>query len=113
MKGSFTVWVVVWLALITANLPFLFDRFLLVWKLSSGRKGFGWHFLELLVFYFVVGGFAFVLETNAYGSIYPKNWQFYAATFCLFLVFAFPGFIYCYLWRNNRRRAVETGGGQK
>ena len=113
MTGSATIWIVVGLACVAANLPFLFERVLFVWSPPSGRKGFGWRFLELLVFYLVVGGFAFLLEKNAYGVVYPKNWQFYAATFCLFIVFAFPGFVYCYLWRGNRRRAVEAPRGQE
>ena len=85
MTGSATIWIVVGLACVAANLPFLFERVLFVWSPPSGRKGFGWRFLELLVFYLVVGGLAFLLEKNAYGVVYPKNWQFYAATFCLFI----------------------------
>lgn len=108
MTGSATAWIVIGLAFVAANLPFLFERVLFVWTRPSGRKRFGWRLLELLVFYLAVGGFAFLLEKNAYGSIYPKNWQFYAATLCLFLVFAFPGFVYCSLWRGNRRRAAEA-----
>jgi len=102
-------WIVVGLAFVAANLPFLFERVLFVWTLPSGRKSFGWRFLELLVLYLVVGGLAFLLERNAYGVIYQKNWAFYVATFCMFLVFAFPGFVYCHLWRSNRRRRVEEG----
>jgi len=113
MNSSAVVWVVIGLACVAANLPFLFERVLFVWSRPAGSKGLGWRLLELLVFYLVVGGFAFLLEKNAYGSIYPKNWQFYAATLCLFLVFAFPGFVYCHLWRHNRRRVVETPRGQE
>ncbi|MDR2925719.1 MAG: DUF2818 family protein [Azoarcus sp.] len=108
MSAFVAAWVVVGLAFVAANLPFLFERVLFVWRRSSGRKSFGWRLLELFVFYLAVGGFAFLLEKNAYGSVYPKNWQFYAATFCLFLVFAFPGFVYCHLRRGNRRRVAEA-----
>lgn len=108
---SATVWVVAGLCFIAANLPFLFERVLFVWLRPSGRKGFGWQFLELLVFYLLIGGFAFLMEKGSYASVYPKNWQFYVATFCMFLVFAFPGFVYCHLWRH--RRAVETPRGQE
>jgi hypothetical protein len=113
MKESATVWIVVGLALVAANLPFLFERVMFMWSHPSGRKAFGWRFLELLVLYLVVGGFAFLLESNAFGVIYPKNWQFYAATLCLFLVFAFPGFVYRHLWRGNRRRTVKVPLGQE
>jgi hypothetical protein len=113
MQSSITVWIVVGLSLVAANLPFLFERVMFIWSPSSGHKAFGWRLLELLALYLVIGGFAFLLEKNAYGSIYVKNWQFYAATLCLFLVFAFPGFVFRHLWRSNRRRAVETPLGQE
>ena len=106
MTGSATVWIVVCLAFVAANLPFLFDRVLFVWIPSSGRKGFGWRFLELLLFYLIIGVLALLLEKGAYGAVYPQGWQFYAATLCMFIVFAFPGFVYCHLWRH--RRVVET-----
>ncbi|MCL2589985.1 MAG: DUF2818 family protein [Betaproteobacteria bacterium] len=108
MSVTVTAWIVVGICVIAANLPFLFERVLFVWLHPSGRKGSGWQFLELLVLYFVVGGFALLLEKGAYGGIYPQSWQFYVATLCLFFVFAFPGFIYCHLWRGNRRHAVEA-----
>jgi hypothetical protein len=108
MNTAATVWIVVGLALVGANLPFLFERVMLVWAHPSGRKAFGWRLLELLALYFIVGGFAFLLEKGAHGSVYPKNWQFYVAALCMFLVFAFPGFVYRHLWRGNRRRTVET-----
>ena len=34
------------------------------------------------------------------GPVYRQRWEFYAVTVCLFLVFAYPGFIYRYLWRR-------------
>ena len=113
-SSAATAWIVVALACVAANLPFLFDRVLFVWSPPLGRKGFGWRFLELLLFYLVIGGFAFLLEKNAYGTVYPKNWQFYVAMLCLFIVFAFPGFVYCHLWRGNRRRrtVAETAHGE-
>ena len=29
------------------------------------------------------------------------NWEFYAVTGSLFLVFAFPGFVYRYFWQRS------------
>jgi hypothetical protein len=104
MTGSVVIWIVVGLAFVAANLPFLYP---------PGRKGFGWRLLGVFALYLVVGGLSFLLEKNAYASIYTKGWQFYVATFCMFLVFAFPGFVYCYLWRGNRRRVAETPHGQE
>jgi hypothetical protein len=33
------------------------------------------------------------------GQLAPQDWEFYAVTRCLFLVFAFPGFVYKVLWK--------------
>lgn len=87
------------IALIAANLPFLFERLFFVKPLASG-KHLGWRLLELVVLYFLVGGIGLLLEKKG-GEIHPQNWEFYAITASLFLVFAFPGFIYRYLWRKK------------
>lgn len=87
------------IALIAANLPFLLERLFFVKKLEAG-KHLGWRLLELVVLYFVVGGIGLLLE-NKGGDIHSQNWEFYAVTASLFLVFAFPGFIYRYLWRKK------------
>ncbi|MFZ6870830.1 DUF2818 family protein [Undibacterium sp. Di27W] len=55
---------------------------------------------ELIVLYFCVGGIAFVLESAA-GNRFPQAWEFYVINACLFLVLAFPGFVYRYLKRNH------------
>jgi hypothetical protein len=87
------------IALIAANLPFLVERLFFVKKLDSGKR-LGWRLLELVVFYFVVGGIGLLLEKKG-GEIHVQGWEFYAVTASLFLVFAFPGFIYRYLWRKK------------
>ncbi|MFZ6639707.1 DUF2818 family protein [Undibacterium sp. TC4M20W] len=56
--------------------------------------------LELIILYFCVGGIAAVLESSA-GNRFPQGWEFYAINACLFLVLAFPGFVYRYLKRNH------------
>jgi len=55
---------------------------------------------ELIILYFCVGGIAFMLESAA-GNRFPQGWEFYAINACLFLVLAFPGFVYRYLKRNH------------
>ena len=93
---------VVVLAMVAANLPFFTRRILFVVAPRSGEKALGWRLLEAIVGYFVVGAIAKMLEARAYGSTYPQDWQFYAITFCLFIVLAFPGFLVRYLWRQRR-----------
>ena len=87
------------IALIAANLPFVTERLFFI-KLLTSDKHIGWHLLELVALYFVVGGIAWLLE-NKTGSVQRQNWEFYAITASMFLVFAFPGFVYRYLWRRK------------
>ena len=88
------------IAITAANLPFLIERILLVIKPKSGIKAFPWRLLELTLLYLMTGAIALALEARQ-GQIYPQNWEFYAITYCLFLVFAYPGFVYRYLWRGR------------
>ncbi len=87
------------IALIAANLPFLVERLFFIKRLEAG-KHLGWRLLELVVFYFLVGGTGLLLEKKS-GDIHSQNWEFYAVTASLFLVLAFPGFVYRYLWRKK------------
>lgn len=80
-------------AFVAANLPWLSERFLLVVKLN---KTAGWRWLEWLVCYALVGLLAMALENKLTGGLHTQQWEFYVATFCLFMVFALPGFIVHY-----------------
>jgi uncharacterized membrane protein len=88
------------LALIAANLPFLFERIFFVAKPKAGDKAFAWRLLELVVLFFVIGGIALLLEGKL-GDVHRQNWEFYAVNASLFVVFAYPGFVYRYLWRHR------------
>jgi hypothetical protein len=87
------------LALLAANLPWISERLFYAVTLKSG-KHIGWRVLELIVLYFVMGGIAHLTENKIMGQASSQHWEFYATTACLFLVFATPGFIYRYLWRR-------------
>jgi hypothetical protein len=97
---SWTVAALVLLAIVLANLPFLSERFLLVWLPRSGRKGAWLRIMELVAFYFLTGAVAYFMESRL-GPVHAQRWEFYAVTACLFVVFAYPGFLYCYLWRRR------------
>jgi hypothetical protein len=86
------------LTFLAANLPWFSERLFYVIPLKS--KHFGWHLLELVTLYFVMGGISRLVESKTMGQVAHQHWEFYATTGCLFLVFAFPGFIYRYLWRK-------------
>jgi hypothetical protein len=88
------------LAFVAANLPFLVERRFLVLPRRREFKPFGWRLLELVMLYFIVGAVAYLAERNM-GSVQPQRWEFYAVTVCLFLVFAYPGYVYRYMWRRR------------
>ncbi|MDP1672832.1 MAG: DUF2818 family protein [Burkholderiales bacterium] len=87
------------LAVVFANLPFLTERILFAVPAPAGGKSPGWRLLELVVLYFIAGLAAWLMESRA-GQVHPQRWEFYAVTGCLFLVFAYPGYVYRYLWRK-------------
>ncbi len=95
MAASASVWTVVLLALLAANLPFLSYRLMGVLRLQQG-KTLPLRLLELVLWYFVVGGIGLYLEQRM-GQIAPQGWEFYAITGTLFVTLSFPGFVYRYL----------------
>jgi hypothetical protein len=95
MSLETSVWLVVLMALVGANLPFVTDRVFAL--IPAKRSKTLWvRLAELVALYFLVGGVALVLE-QAVGQIYPQRWEFYATTAALFLTLAFPGFVFRYL----------------
>ena len=91
---SNTIIIFLIVAFIAANLPWVSERFFGFIKLKSVTKPVWLCLLEWLVLYFLIGLIALGLEKKFTSDIYPQGWEFYASTFCLFLVFALPGFIY-------------------
>jgi hypothetical protein len=99
VTNSFAIWLVLLLSLAAANLPFLSTKVLGVLP-PKKPKSLGLRALELLVLYFIAGSVGLLLEKRA-GQIAPQTWEFYAITFTLFVTFAFPGFVYRYLFKHN------------
>ena len=99
MTPSAAVTVLIVLALLAANLPFLNDRLLAVAPLKFS-KNLAIRLLELVALYFVVGGIGLLLEQRQ-GRIAPQGLEFYAITGALFLTLAFPGFVWRYLFKRN------------
>lgn len=99
MTQTASVWVVVLVALLLANLPFISNRLFAVLALKS-PKNLATRLAEMVVWYFVAGGLGLFLEQRA-GQIAPQGWEFYAITGALFITFAFPGFTYRYLFRHR------------
>jgi hypothetical protein len=88
------------IAILAANLPWFSEKIFYMIPLKNQPKSMGWSLLELVILYFVVGAIAFYAERATMGQTVPQRWEFYVITACLFLVFAFPGFVYRYFWRK-------------
>lgn len=90
---------------ISANLTFLLNtRILFLIKPKSAVKNPLWHVPEFVILYAFIGILAYFLEQNL-GEVHEQNWQFYVTTFCLYLVFGFPGFVYRYLWKKQPKKS--------
>ncbi|MFT4241472.1 MAG: DUF2818 family protein [Acidovorax sp.] len=100
MSLTGSVWLVIVAALVAANLPFVNHRWLVLGPAAAPRKPLAARLAELVLWYFLVGGLALLLERRA-GQIAPQGWEFYAVTGALFLTLAFPGFVYRYLLRRR------------
>ncbi|MES2631780.1 MAG: DUF2818 family protein [Pseudomonadota bacterium] len=100
MSQTLSIWIVIVAALVAANLPFVNQRLLAVVPMARG-KSLAIRLAELVVLYFLVGGLGLLLEKRA-GQIAPQNWEFYAVTAALFIVLAFPGFIWRFLWKHGK-----------
>ncbi|MFZ6687094.1 DUF2818 family protein [Undibacterium sp. SXout11W] len=102
MSSSASVWLVVVLAVLAANLPFINERCFALFAVQrfSLAKPFWLRIVEIIVLYVFVGELGFALERNA-GNAFPQRWEFYAISFCLFVVLGFPGFVYRYLRRDH------------
>ncbi len=89
------------LAFIIANLPWFSEKLFYLLPLKAGRKSLAWCLFELIVLYTLVGALTAYAEYVVYGQVSKQGWEFYTVTFSLFLVFAFPGFIYRTLWAKQ------------
>ncbi|MCA3159849.1 MAG: DUF2818 family protein [Burkholderiales bacterium] len=101
MQNSAALWLMIVLAIAAANLPFINERLLGLWKLFASAKPFWVRLLELLGLYAAVGLLAWLTE-DSQSAVHAQGWQFYVTTFCLFLVAAYPGYLWRYLWRRQQ-----------
>lgn len=99
MTQTVSVWLLVLLSLLAANLPFISNRLFAVLRLEA-PKSLAVRFGELLVWYLLAGGLGLYLEQRS-GQIAPQGWEFYAITGALFITFSFPGFTYRYLFKHR------------
>lgn len=88
------------LAAAAANMPFINERLFAAIPLRQPVKSFWYRLLELIFLYFLMLGIAYRLEARI-GNVFPQRWEFFAITLCLFIVLAYPGFVYCYLRKRH------------
>ena len=111
MNQTIAVWLLIVLALIAANIPFMNDRLLAIIPLkvsalgdqnraSRASKSFWLRMLEMVLLYALIGLLGYSFE-SALGNPFKQKWEFYAITFSLFLVMGFPGFVLRYLLRGD------------
>jgi len=91
-------WLIILLSIVVANLPWLTDSFFLCFSLNK-KKSILVALIELIIFYFIIGSILLLIEYQVIGNIHNQDWEFYAVTFFLFVVFSFPGFIYKIIWK--------------
>lgn len=99
MESSAAVWLVLFVAVVGANLPFVNERLFIVGPVRA-PKSIGWRLMELVVMWGLTLAVGFGLEARA-GQIQAQGWEFYAAMGFLFLTLAFPGFVWRYLRRGR------------
>ena len=99
MTSSAAVWLVILLAVVAANLPFVNERLFIVGP-RRAPKSLGWRGLELVLLWAATVGIGFALEARM-GQHQAQGWEFFAAFGGLFLTLAFPGFVWRYLRRHH------------
>lgn len=88
-----SVWLLLLVAILAANLPWLSGRFGFVYGPPGGKREW-MRLLEWLVLYGIVALIAIGLERKIQGQVHGQDWEFFVATLCLFIIFALPGFLY-------------------
>lgn len=100
MDVTLASWFVILLALFCANVPFFNERLLAVIPTRLAIKPVWVRLVELLFLYLLVGLIARLLESRI-GSAFSQGWEFYVITLCLFLVFAYPGYVLRYMRKRR------------
>lgn len=102
MNQSAAVWLLIVLACVAANLPFINERLFAVFQVrrfTDGIKPFWVRVIELLVWFCVIGMLGMLFE-RMIGNAFTQKWEFYVTALTLFVVLAFPGFVIRYLLKR-------------
>ncbi len=114
MPIASTGWILLVLAFVLANLPFLNHKLFALIALPrpksaasaavpapqrSRTKPFALILLEWALGYAALLALGTLME-NALGQVQPQGWEFYVVTLSLFATLAFPGFVWRYFWQR-------------
>lgn len=88
---------------VLANLPWLSDRVFMVIAMKNNKPVWV-RLIELLVYYLVGLLVAIAFEIRYSGEIYQQGWEFFVATFCLYLVLAVPGVVFRFQWLPQQQK---------
>lgn len=103
MNQTAAIWLLIVLACVAANLPFINERLFAVFtvkQFAKGIKPFYVRVFEFLVWYAVIGLIGMLFE-RMIGNPFNQGWEFYVTALSLFVVLAFPGFVIRYLLKQN------------
>jgi hypothetical protein len=91
---------------VAASLPFFVLRWGLIVRRKAVKPVLIYAFESLTLFALVVMGFV-VWESNQ-GQRAPQDWEYYVVMICLWLVAAFPGFVWRFLLPRKATAVVDT-----
>lgn len=102
MNESASVWLLIVLAAVAANLPFINERLFAVFRMQSfeaSSKPFWVRLIEFFCWFGVIGLIGMLFESMM-GNRFTQRWEFYVTGLSLFVVLAFPGFVLRYLLKR-------------
>jgi Protein of unknown function (DUF2818). len=104
MSTGLAIGLLLAIAIIAANLPWLSERIALVWAAPKKGKPEWVRLLEWVGLFGLVGLIGAGMEMRTQGQLQAQGWEFWVIALCLFAVFALPGFIYRH---DLRRRLIK------
>lgn len=96
MSVDQAVWILLLLAIVLANVPWILSNRLFVVISLAKPKAIWLNLVEWLVYLVIVGLIGTLLEYTTMGNIEAQQWEFYVINLFMFIIFSFPGFIYRY-----------------
>jgi hypothetical protein len=97
-----SVWLMIGLFLLIANLPWMGNRVFFVVPMQS--KPIWIRLIELVVYYLLSLLIGIAFEIRYSGDVYTQQWEFIVTTLSLFLVLTVPGVVYRYQWLPMQKK---------